>query len=1760
MLNNSKTNFMKAILSQATAVLVLFSTFFYVGIADTITEPAEADSFVMDGSYENVNFGSNAQLSSGNTSGFNAITYLKFPVNLPAGFSIESATLRLYSLPSTEGSFKVQRAAGSWSEDSITWKNQPGIINSPDYFIGLDTLDTWAEWNVKSIIEEWHVNNEANHGFIVWSGNIGTGGYFNFVSSEGAIASRRPQLVIVGSERQGEANVVASFDDQTFNLELGDSLTRVGEDAWEVINDGDIGSSASYSFMKTAPDGNPNPSWLTITPSSGTLTREANELKHNYISITADSAGFPKGEYKAVVTLSSNAANFPDVQRTVTMVVAPEPGPDWEVIDYDPLDLGPYEPGQLVPFSVTIKNSGTSPAPKSLMQMDSRDYYTNLDSRIQKYDVPALDVGGTYTSTVYAWVGANTTHLSAIVSVNANSLPELDSDNNISDWFLTARNSLPSRLQGNTEQKNGFSGDPVNTATGNFVHHSTDLVISSRISDFRFTRYYNSQSGEISSLGRGWRHSFMYSMDLSNPSKPGVIFPDGRSEYWNEEAGSYVPLFTQIFNRLEKVGSNWQVRLKDLRIINFDSTGRCTSYSDKNGNMVNLAYSGSNLISVTDPAGRVLSLTYSNSRLIRVQDWTGRDVEFGYTGDNLSLVTDTKNQQIGIRYDAGNRLDRITDQRGVNVLNLVYDELGRVIRQTDGLGNLTSFAYDTPVAFSTTVTNAEGDATVHVHNDAFQLLEVVDELGRKVSYTYDQASGLRNSITDKAGNPPTTFLYDDRGNLLQTTFPDLTTESFTYNADDLPLTKTDQIGLTTAWTYDENGNVVTETDAFGNIRRWTYNGFGQKLTETDRTGAVTSYTYDEVGLLTSVEDADGVGETYGYDSLWRRTTITDKLGNVTTTVYNVDDTIAQVQLPIGMVVHTYDQIGNRLSEQDANGNTTAFEYDNNSNRTKLVLPNELGTTTYAYDSLNRLSSTIDGRGKVWTRTYYDDSRLQKEIDPLGNEIVYTYDSNGNILTETDGSGRTMTYTYDAMNRRLSAKDGVSNTTSYGYDDRGLRTSVTDPLGFETVYTYDDLRRLVTVRVKASNSINDAVTLYVYDNEGRLRTVTDAEGSVWENQYTLAGRRSSRIDGLSRLTSFSYDAAGNLEKVGYPTGDTETYTYDQNNRRVGLAYNDGRSANYTLDANGNTTQLSDWAGTTFYVYDEVNRVTSITDPFGKTIQYGYDLAGNRTKITYPTVGAVTYDFDDRNGLSRVTDWKSNQVNYTRDGAFRLLARTFPNGVEAEYSYDNAGRLTSLFYKKGANMLLSYGLTLDGNSNPTSLSTAGLPTINALYPKNLSYIHDAAHQMASSSESDYSYDQRGALSHREQPGELESSFNFSADGMLQSYSSLEGTSVENLFDANRMRIRATRDGAETRLVLDRQRSMANVIAETSASGSATRYFLHGEQTLAMYDTAGNATRYYLTDPFGNVIALTDSSGAVTDTYRYDPFGNVIGQLGSTENPFTFVGAYGVMAEPGGLYFMRARYYYPEQGRFISVDPVEGEVRNPASMHRYLYAINNSLVYTDPNGDVPVPLITGAIGAGVGAIWGGGSQIALDVFTGNEIDGAAVWGGITSGALQGAYVGSGAALVGGVLGAAGAGAVSGFAGNSVEQLIRKDGYSVEEALAAGAIGGITGGTVSAITGGFTGTKFLTSTGRIFNGAPGRKTSNIISQRGVNELFKTGVEEVATLTGEIVGTNLRSWGGNSSLSIQTEATVSPPRSHSPNLRVETFQRVTAQESITKR
>jgi RHS repeat-associated protein len=177
-----------------------------------------------------------------------------------------------------------------------------------------------------------------------------------------------------------------------------------------------------------------------------------------------------------------------------------------------------------------------------------------------------------------------------------------------------------------------------------------------------------------------------------------------------------------------------------------------------------------------------------------------------------------------------------------------------------------------------------------------------------------------------------------------------------------------------------------------------------------------------------------------------------------------------------------------------------------------------------------------------------------------------------------------------------------------------------------------------------------------------------------------------------------------------------------------------------------------------------------------------------------------------------------------------------------------------------------------------------------------------------------------------------------------------------------------------------------------------------------TREDETWYYLYDGHGSVRQLADEDGAVTDTYTYDAFGNLTNRTGTTENSYLYAGEQ--FDGTTGLYYLRARYMNPATGTFLSMDSYPGSIFDPVSLHKYLYANANPIMYTDPTGYFSLGEIGSAMAISrildgmmygwlFGGLFGGTINMALAATRGASP--AEMWEAFFYGFANGSYYGS-------------------------------------------------------------------------------------------------------------------------------------------------------------
>jgi RHS repeat-associated protein len=218
-------------------------------------------------------------------------------------------------------------------------------------------------------------------------------------------------------------------------------------------------------------------------------------------------------------------------------------------------------------------------------------------------------------------------------------------------------------------------------------------------------------------------------------------------------------------------------------------------------------------------------------------------------------------------------------------------------------------------------------------------------------------------------------------------------------------------------------------------------------------------------------------------------------------------------------------------------------------------------------------------------------------------------------------------------------------------------------------------------------------------------------------------------------------------------------------------------------------------------------------------------------------------------------------------------------------------------------------------------------------NTSYTYDKENRLLTAGSATFGYDANGNLTKKTSGSDI-TEYGWDRNNMLAGL--VHGGDIYSYFyDGLRSRIARTENSVGKRYVFG--------LAETDASGNITAYYVYGLGLISKI-TPTNQSYFYHFDGIASTIGMTDSAGNVVNKYAYDAFGKVLNQVETVQNPFKYVGQFGVMDEGNGLLYMRSRYYDPELGRFISKDPI-GFLGGDINF--YAYVQSNPINAIDPLG---------------------------------------------------------------------------------------------------------------------------------------------------------------------------------------------------------------------
>ena len=544
--------------------------------------------------------------------------------------------------------------------------------------------------------------------------------------------------------------------------------------------------------------------------------------------------------------------------------------------------------------------------------------------------------------------------------------------------------------------------------------------------------------------------------------------------------------------------------------------------------------------------------------------------------------------------------------------------------------------------------------------------------------------------------------------------------------------------------------------------------------------------------------------------------------------------------------------------------------------------------------------------------YYSEYGIQSSA---GRGVVFQRDYAGRITTITDPGGHSINYTYSADGDLIAVTDRAGSTTQFTYHDGTLGPvhfldDIIDPLGRPAAKT-------------------------TYNGDGRVETITDADGKTIQYTYNTGGSTQTITDQLGNTTTITFDNNGNITREVDPLGGITTRTYDVDENLtsettvIGLedatsAETDDLTVTYTYNADNNLlAQTAPDGNTTYYSYNSYGQPLTVTDPLGNTTRNTYSNRGNLTDVTDPLGNKTHFNYEEEGNVDLVSDstgnttifdynsygdllWTYSNVTYSFDNIYGDPVVTInPNSQRTDFTYDDLGQQ------------IGTSFTWTDPNNPLNTATITTSTIYDYNGRATGSTDANGHSTATV------YDYAGQVISTTDIYNKTTTTLYDPRGQAIEMTYGDGTITRTLYDAKGRALYTTDRHVATDptqgthyiydaldRVVETRRYDNVVIAITTANGAS-----NSSLTSVGIQLSSNTSSY---DPVsGRLLSSTSSTGVVT-TPEYDAFGrtvatNTTDNLTTRRTEYTY-DDYGRQSVVKDSYGRETRTVFDDYGRVI------------------------------------------------------------------------------------------------------------------------------------------------------------------------------------------------------------------------------------------------------
>lgn len=998
--------------------------------------------------------------------------------------------------------------------------------------------------------------------------------------------------------------------------------------------------------------------------------------------------------------------------------------------------------------------------------------------------------------------------------------------------------------------------EPVDLVQGIVIYEGVDFELPGPI-PFEWKRAWYSDSGYSGFLGYGCHSNFDLPLYVDYKEELiGLLLPDGR--------GVGFPLLKvdeDVFNQTEKLTLTRRAGWYEL----IDHNSRLT-YIYRTGD-------------------------HPDYRVHEIKHEFGFSIQLKYSGNRLSHIIDSCGRNLRMLHDGSGRITEIILQGNEEqkMVGYTYGEDGNMTGISDALDQVTEIEYDNHLMTKKTDRNGQ----------AFYWEYDGKNTGSRCIHTWGTGGILEGWIS----------YFPEKGcNIV-----------------------TNSLGAQTTYYYTPD-NIVTEIkDASGNSRFTDYTPDNEIYREIDEEGNMTGYTYDIRGNRTGLVLPDGSQHQFIYDKNDRLIIATDPEENST--------------------LWTYDDIGRLESTIAPDGSITSFKYNEQ----------------------NLISMITDVSGNE-TRLEYDAQfNLVSMLLPNGSKATWKYNFRGDVVQVENPGGATQSFQYDKLGRPIYIRQADFNTIRLQYNAYEEVIRAKDDQR-EVAFEYTPLGSLKMREEKGTR------VFFQYDTEDQLRQIINEHGENYRFERNIAGQitREEGFDGITRF--YRRDNAGKVFRVERPEGKWTEYEYNANGLMTRAEHNDGTWETFSYDKRGLLTDAVNQHTEVHLKRDSMGRV--VEEKQGEHfVTSHFDKNGNRIKIKSSPGADIDLAYNEmgnvvgmaascKSGLQNVENPDDKwQAWISHNALGQEIERGVTGGVKCRMWYDSAGRPVRQRVQSGESIHRHRSYSWNANDRLWQM-------INELTGGITSFNHDDFGNLASARYEDgsydfklpnevgnlyktrertdrkygrggrllengnlrYEYDCEGNLLRKNGEGE-NWEYSWYSNGMLSKVVKSGNIAAEFEYDAlgrrtakiaNNSITRFLWDGnvplhewkydvdKRPRLEIDDTGELKYNMPEPVTDDLTTWVFDEG--TFVPAAKISEDKRFsIITDYLGTPCLLYNEKGEKTWEAELDIYGKVRNLAGGSlaDCPFRYQGQYEDVET--GLYYNRFRYYSPDDGLYVSQDPI-------------------------------------------------------------------------------------------------------------------------------------------------------------------------------------------------------------------------------------------------